>query len=126
YLRQNPGVEVISTLDLEAIPPFDYVHEHFGYRDRITTPLIEGMGIGPTPGSHPPSKPGEFFLGYPDETGETPPLPRPEILTKNGSYIAYRKMQEHVGAFRDYLKEMGSTPEEQELVAAKLMGRWRK
>lgn len=126
YLRQNPGVEVISTLELEAIPPFDYVHEHFGYRDRITTPLIEGMGIEPTPGSHPASKPGEFILGYPDETGETPALPLPEILTKNGSYIAYRKMQEHVGAFRDYLKEMGSTPEEQELVAAKLMGRWRK
>lgn len=126
YVRQNPGVEITSTLDLEAIPPFDYVHEHFGYRDRITTPSIEGMGIEPTPGSHPPSKPGEFILGYPDETGETPPVPLPEILTKNGSYIAYRKMQEHVGAFRDYLKEMGSTVEEQELVAAKLMGRWRK
>jgi deferrochelatase/peroxidase EfeB len=55
-----------------------------------------------------------------------PPIPMPEILSKNGSYIAYRKMQEHVGAFRDYLKEMGSTTEEQELVAAKLMGRWRK
>jgi len=126
YLKENPGVEVLSTLDLEAVPPLDYVHEHFGYRDRITTPVIEGMGIEPTPGSSPPSKPGEFFLGYPDETGGIVPVPLPEILTKNGSYIAYRKMQEHVGAFRDYLKEQGSTPEEQELVAAKLMGRWRK
>lgn len=126
YLKQNPGVSVLSTLLLEAVPPLDYVHEHFGYRDRITTPVIEGMGIEPTPGSTAASKPGEFFLGYPDETGLIQPLPSPEILTKNGSYVAYRKMQEHVGAFREYLKENGNTPEEQELVAAKLMGRWRK
>ncbi|HAY33877.1 MAG TPA: Dyp-type peroxidase [Ignavibacteria bacterium] len=126
YLVKNPGVEILSTLLLEAIPPFDYVHEHFGYRDRLTTPVIEGMNVTPSPGSHPPSKPGEFILGYPDETGEIQPLPKPEILTKNGSYLAYRKMQEHVGRFRDYLKSNGNTIEEQELVAAKLMGRWRK
>jgi deferrochelatase/peroxidase EfeB len=126
YLDQNPGVEILSTLLLEAVPPFDYVHEHFGYRDRITTPVIEGMNIEATPGSHPPSKPGEFFLGYPDETGTVPQLPLPEVLTKNGSYLAYRKMREHVGRFRDFLKENGETPEEQELVAAKMMGRWRK
>ncbi len=126
YLDKNPGVEIISTLLLEAIPPYDYVHEHFGYRDRLTTPVIEGMGVEPSPGSHKASKPGEFILGYPDETGVIQPLPKPEILTKNGSYLAYRKMQEHVGAFRDFLKANGNTIEEQELVAAKLMGRWRK
>ena len=47
YLDTAPGVEILSTLLLEAVPPFDYVHEHFGYRDRITTPLIEGMEIEP-------------------------------------------------------------------------------
>jgi deferrochelatase/peroxidase EfeB len=30
-----------------------------------------------------------------------------------------------VGRFRDFLHQQGKTPEEQELVAAKLMGRWR-
>src|SRR5204863_11151 len=34
FLSQCKGVEVLSSLDLEAIPPFDYAHEHFGYRDR--------------------------------------------------------------------------------------------
>ena len=126
YLDKNPGVEILSTVLLEAVPPFDYVHEHFGYRDRMTTPLIEGMGIEPTLGSEQPSKPGEFFLGYPDQTGLTPELPKPEILSKNGSFLAYRKMREHVGAFRDFLKENGKTVEEQELIAAKMMGRWRK
>ena len=126
YLKDNPGVEILSSLLLEAVPPLDYVHEHFGYRDRITTPVIEGMGIEANTGSHAPSKPGEFFLGYPDETGVIPIQPQPEILSKNGSFLAYRKMREHVGAFRDFLKANGKTPEEQELVAAKIMGRWRK
>lgn len=126
YLKDNPDVQILSSLLLEAVPPYDYVHEHFGYRDRLTTPVIEGMGIEPTPGSPKASKPGEFFLGYPDETGLIPDQPRPEILSRNGSFLAYRKMREHVGAFREFLRANGKTEEEQELVAAKLMGRWRK
>ncbi len=126
YLKDHPGVEILSSLLIEAVPPLEYVHEHFGYRDRITTPIIEGMGIEPTPGSNPPSKPGEFFLGYPDDSGVIPVQPQPEILSRNGSFLGYRKMREHVGAFRDFLKANGKTPEEQELVAAKIMGRWRK
>ena len=119
------GVRVISSLDLEAIPPLEYAHEHFGYRDRLSQPVVEGAGVEPTPGSGPPIKPGEFFLGYPDEMGLVPPLPQPEILSRNGSFLAYFRMQEHVGVFRDFLAQHGRTPEEQELVAAKLMGRWR-
>src|SRR5262249_25726115 len=65
-------------------------------------------------------------LGYPDEEGPQPKLPEPEILSRNGSYMAYRRLQQHVGAFRDFLREQeGPTAEEQELLAAKLMGRWR-
>ncbi len=106
-------------------PPFDYVHEHFGYRDRITAVPIEGLDEPSTPGSGPPAKPGEFILGYPDESGLPGKMPQPEILSRNGSYLAYRQLQEHVGAFRDFLRQNGATPEEQELIAAKLMGRWR-
>ena len=119
------GVEVLSTLDLEATPPFDYAHDHFGYRDRLSQPVIEGTGEVPTPGTGAPLKPGEFILGYPDEDGPPANLPQPEILSRNGSYMAYRRLEEHVGKFRDFLHEHGKTPEEQELIAAKLMGRWR-
>ena len=125
YLAQSKGVKLLSSLDLEAIPPFDYAHEHFGYRDRLSQPVIEGTGVEPTPGSGPPIKPGEFFLGYPDEEASVAAMPKPEVLSRNGSYVAYLRMQEHVGAFRDFLRQHGETPEEQELVAAKLMGRWR-
>ena len=76
FLARLPGVEVLSSLDLEAIPPFDHVREHFGYRDRLTTPEIEGTGIVPTPGSGPPMKAGEFVLGYPDEKGPPANLPQ--------------------------------------------------
>jgi Dyp-type peroxidase family len=124
FLAHCDGVEVLSTLDLEATPPFDYAHDHFGYRDRLSQPVIEGSGDTPTPGSGAPLKAGEFILGYPDENGHVT-LPQPEILSRNGSFMAYRRMEEHVGKFRDFLRANGSTPEEQELVAAKLMGRWR-
>ncbi len=119
------GVEVLSSLDMEATPPFDYAHDHFGYHDRLSQPVIEGTGEEPTPGSGAPLKPGEFILGYPDEDGPPANLPQPEILSRNGSYMAYRRLEEHVGKFRDFLRENGNTPEEQELLAAKLMGRWR-
>jgi Dyp-type peroxidase family len=119
------GVEVLSTLDLQAIPPFTHAHDHFGYRDRLSQPAIEGTGEEPTPGSGAPLKAGEFILGYPDESGAPTKLPQPEILSRNGSFMAYRRLEEHVSRFRDFLRENGSTPEEQELVAAKLMGRWR-
>jgi Dyp-type peroxidase family len=124
-LRRCEGVEVLSSLDLEATPPFDYAHDHFGYRDRMSQPVIEGSGEEPTPGSGAALKPGEFILGYPDENGVVADQPHPEILRCNGSYMAYRRLQEHVGTFRDFLRQHGQTPEEQELVAAKLMGRWR-
>jgi len=126
FLAQIPGVQVLSTLDLDALPPFDYARDHFGYRDRLSQPEIEGTGIEPTRGSGAPIKAGEFILGYPDENGPPVGLPQPDILSRNGSYMAYRRLQEHVGAFRDFLRQQGGpSTEEQEWLAAKLMGRWR-
>jgi Dyp-type peroxidase family len=125
YAAGLPGVELVSKLDLEATPPFDHAHDHFGYRDRMSQPAIDGTGDVPTPGSGAPLKPGEFFLGYADEEGLVVPLPKPEVLSRNGSFLAYRRLEEHVGRFREFLKANGNTTEEQELIAAKLMGRWR-
>jgi deferrochelatase/peroxidase EfeB len=126
YLARIGGVRVLSSLNLHALPPYGEPREHFGYLDRLTHPSIEGTNDPPTPGSIPAVKAGEFFLGYPDESGGTPALPEPESLTRNGSYLAYVRLQEHVGAFRDFLRTQGGpTRDEQELMAAKLMGRWR-
>jgi hypothetical protein len=48
-LARCAGVTVLSTLDLQATPPFDYAHDHFGYRDRMSQPAIEGSGEESTP-----------------------------------------------------------------------------
>src|SRR6185295_12364524 len=119
------GVRSLSYLDLNATPPFNYAHDHFGYRDRISQPVMKGTGEEPTPGSGAPLEPGEFILGYPDENGPPALQPQPEVLSRNGSYMAYRRLEEHVGKFREFLAEHGKTAEEQEFIAAKLMGRWR-
>jgi Dyp-type peroxidase family len=119
------GVRTVSYLDLNAHPPFNYAHDHFGFRDRLSQPVMKGSGEEPTSGSGPALEPGEFILGYPDEFSPSPKIPEPEALSRNGSYMAYRRLQEHVGAFRAYLADNAESPQEQELLAAKFMGRWR-
>jgi Dyp-type peroxidase family len=124
-LARTEGVRSLSFLDLNATPPFNFAHDHFGFRDRLSQPVMEGSGEEPTPGSGAPLKPGEFILGYPDEDGPVANLPQPETLSRNGSFMAYRRLREHVAEFRDYLRKNSETPDDEELLAAKFMGRWR-
>ena len=91
----------------------------------VSMPLLNGLDSARRIREQTPNVKFVFILGYPDEDGPPLRLPHPELLSRNGSFMAYRRLEEHVGAFRDFLKEHGKTPEEQELVAAKLMGRWR-
>src|SRR4051812_36306023 len=76
-LGRCPGVELISSLELEATPPFDYAHDHFGYRDRLSQQVIEGSEDIPYNGCGGPLKAGEFILGYPDESGQPYSQPTP-------------------------------------------------
>ncbi|KAA0101030.1 peroxidase [Mycolicibacterium sp. P1-18] len=124
-LARTDGVRSLSHLDLNASPPFNYAHDHFGYRDRLSQPVMKGSGEEPTPGSGAALEPGEFILGYPDENGPVSDLPQPEVLARNGSYMAYRRLEEHVAVFRDYLRENSESSADEELLAAKFMGRWR-
>ncbi|WP_019972863.1 peroxidase [Mycobacterium sp. 141] len=123
-LARTDGARSLSYLDLNSTPPFNYAHDHFGFRDRLSQPVMKGSGEEPTPGSGDPLEPGEFVLGYPDENGPVTLLPPPE-LSRNGSYLAYRRLEEYVAVFRDYLREHSETPEGEHLLAAKFMGRWR-
>ena len=116
------GVSAIWRQDCHALPD---EKEPFGFKDGISHPAIEGSG---TPGSNPnegPLKAGEFVLGYPDEMGEAPSVPQPAILGRNGSYVAFRKLRQRVAEFRRYVKANSASCEGEELLAAKMMGRWR-
>lgn len=120
--EQWPGIAAIWRQDCHVLPT---EKEAFGFKDGISHPAIEGSGI---PGSNPcerPLKPGEFVLGYPDEMTESPVIPQPEILGRNGSYVAFRKLHQRVAGFRQYLKSNSRSPEQEEWLAAKMMGRWR-
>src|SRR5580698_7106183 len=116
------GITAIWSQNCHALPN---EREAFGFKDGISHPAIEGAGI---PGSNPleaPLKPGEFVLGYPDEMGGVAPIPKPQVLGRNGSYVVFRKLHQRVAAFRQFLKANSSAPEDEELLAAKMMGRWR-
>jgi Dyp-type peroxidase family len=98
--------------------------EPFGYRDGISHPAVEGSGIAGSNRLEAPLKAGEFVLGYRDEIGGVQTL-RPEVLGRNGSYVAFRKLHQRVALFRRYLMDNSTDPADEELLAAKIMGRWR-
>src|SRR4029077_14836092 len=116
------GVSVLAMQDFGA-QPGDL--NSLGYKDGIDQPAIEGSGVDPLPGQGRPIKAGEFILGYPGESGVPLPMPRPDILGRNGTFAGLRKYQSRVGTFNRFLREHARTEQERELLAAKLMGRWR-
>jgi Dyp-type peroxidase family len=99
--------------------------EPFGYRDGMSHPAIEGGMHAVTNPLEPPLKAGELVLGYPDELGGLPSAPTPDVLGRNGSYVAFRKLHQRVAAFRQYLRANAAGADDEELLAAKVMGRWR-
>jgi len=107
--------------------------EHFGYADGFAQPAIEGSGFEDGPGAGAvdgggwrPIKPGELLLGYPDEQGAITPAPPPDALGVNGSFLVYRKLRQDVAGFRRLLREAAAHyPGGEELLAAKIVGRWR-
>jgi len=118
----RPGLTVLTAQDFGA-QPGDL--NALGYKDSIGQPAIEGSGVEPLPGQGPAIKAGEFILGYPGEAGVPLPVPRPDVLGRNGTFVGLRKYQSRVGAFNRFLQAHARTEHERELLAAKLVGRWR-
>ena len=131
-LTDLPGVSVVYRLGTPQLPTG---RTHLGYMDGISQPNIEGSAgstvltgpdhDGDQPGSGDPLRAGEFLLGYLNQRGRHPPMPRPDVLGRNGTYVALRKLHVRVAAFRRYLHDNAASGEEEELLAAKMVGRWR-
>jgi Dyp-type peroxidase family len=94
-------------------------HEHFGFQDGISQPGINGLNA-PLPGQR-TLDPGLFVFGY---TGAPAPPPAPWI--KNGSFMVFRRLNQRVPEFTQFLLDqaasLGTDPD---LLSACLVGRWK-
>src|SRR5262245_44220338 len=123
--EQYEGFSGVSVLAMQEFGAQPGDRNSLGYKDGIDQPAVDGSGVDPLPGQGQPIKAGEFILGYPGEAGVPLPMPQPDILGRNGTFVGFRKYQSRVGAFNRFLQANGNTEEERELLAAKLVGRWR-
>ncbi|HWI87383.1 MAG TPA: hypothetical protein VNT42_13810, partial [Sphingomonas sp.] len=120
--------------------------EHFGLSDGFGDPVFEGQLSGEAErlrmigggkllpdNQWAPLATGEFLLGYPDEAQEIPGAAMPIEFSRNGTFMAYRKLHENVGSFARYIEQAGDryarlyrvpTEEARETVKAKMVGRW--
>ena len=95
---------------------------HFGYRDGIAQPTIEGGTAHNIPDAQPPSPAWNFVLL--DDPAATYNLPAPTELGRNGSFGVFRVLRQDVAAFERFL-DANAANIDRELLAAKLCGRWR-
>jgi Dyp-type peroxidase family len=115
------GVDEVTLLRGETLPGAQRGHEHFGFKDGISQPAI----VGTTYGNGPPVAAGEFILGRPDQTGQPSGGGLPD-WTRNGSFLAFLQLQQHVTTFwramRQQAQQFDVQPED---VAAWIVGRKR-
>ncbi len=121
---EQAGLKVV--LQEETYRPKES-REPFGFRDGIAQPFIEGFDRGRKYDDtfQPDVKPGEFILGYRNEFGLFPPMPSAPQLGPNGSYMVYRKLEQDVAGFWNFIyQEAKNDPKTAEWLAAKFVGRW--
>lgn len=100
---------------------------HFGYVDGLSQPIIEDVPLSGLPDSLPQAPVGEFLLGYPSQHDDhSYPVPVPPELGINGSFAAFRVLEQDVDGFAEFLTAQAAlTGLSEDLIAAKLCGRWR-
>ena len=95
-LKELPAIAVVYRLPFSELPGG---RNPFGFRDGLHNPDVEGSGSRVYPGFGRPIKAGEFVLGYPDELGEVASTPEPEVLRKNGTFVAFESLQPGLRSF---------------------------
>jgi Dyp-type peroxidase family len=134
-----PGaVDRIRTLNGRIHPDG---REHFGFKDGISQPVIEGtrradrlIRCNPKEARISVVKPGEFVLGYLNERGARTTFsrgPTARNLGRNGTYLVFRQLEQNVPRFNEFIldaaKRVHNTrqPDQNQLywVASRLIGR---
>ena len=109
--------------------------EHFGFADGLSQPFVPGPHREPRNGDVPVAA-GEILLGYRNAYNLLPQSPRWDGLDvgRNGTYLVFRKLAQDVAGFWGWLDararelaagDVAGAGELRELLAAKLVGRWR-
>jgi deferrochelatase/peroxidase EfeB len=115
----------LSAHDANALPQGKV---HFGYRDGIAQPQIAGAPGRDRPDMQPEANVGDFLLGcdYVNTYGGNFLGSVPPELGDNATYGAFRILRQDVHGFEQFLIHRGHRwGIDPELVAAKLLGRWR-
>ncbi len=119
------GCEVVFQERGETLPAPLTGHEHFGFKDGISQPAIDGYDDPPASNEPPPVPPGEFVLGYPNSRGDI--VQATGNLWTNGSFSVFRRLYQDVAGFRRQTAAgvPGSNPTlTADQTAAALVGRW--
>jgi Dyp-type peroxidase family len=111
-------------------------YEHFGFRDDISYPVLEGSpntkpselaGRGKLVGRRwEPIKDGEFILGHENERGvdALAGLSQPlQQLLRNGTFAVFRTLSQDVVAFRRYAKKKSAPNAPVEHLTSRMVGR---
>ena len=122
---EHHGLRAVWTADADALPDG---RVHFGYRDGIAQPRIDGAP-GRQPQDMQPLLPaGDFLLGagLVNSWGGNHLGGIPAALGDNGIYAAFRILEQDCAALEAVLDRWsGEFALDREWLAAKLMGRWR-
>lgn len=120
------AVDVVGAYQGEEFPEG---RVHFGYVDGIAQPQIAGLhDPDDRRDGQPPTPPGSFFLGRPTSFEDLVyTVPQPAVFGLDGTYNAFRVLEQDVVAFEAWLHEAADLDPrlDPELVAAKAVGRWR-
>jgi Dyp-type peroxidase family len=109
------------------------MREHFGFADGLSQPYLPGAR-DPLEAGEDILAAGEIVLGYPNEYAALPHSPAWDDLDlgRNGTYLVFRKLEQHVEQLWGYLatqaKQLATAPEVDAMtdyLGAKMMGRWR-
>lgn len=131
-LRALFGRSGLRELAAHEAAALDGQRAHFGFRDGVGQPRIAGVPKlnrkREMPDRQPQAGAGEFLLGgsYANQHGANFIGALPPELATNGTYAVVRVLQQDTAAFDRLLAETSERYRiDPELVAAKLMGRWR-
>jgi len=153
FVADGALAEVAEPID--GVVLSDQGTEHFGFADGLSQPIMKGWprstrsvhpAAAPPPAKWTEVNPGEVVLGYDDNFGK--PTEGPTVATttdqggylgrapwadrgrrhlgQGGTYVVFRQLAQDVAAFDQFVQSAGEAGGlDAELVAAKLVGRWR-